>query len=214
MPNPFEAKFAPFISVIDMNASTPESSAFDDESDTLLLRGIANGNRDSFRRLYERYSRHLYSAIFQVLNQAEDTEEVLQETLFALWRKAGLYEASRGRPVTWLTSLARNRAIDRLRANRRRHRLRSSLEESGETADPQKPHLDGRALAMRREQCETVWNAIIELTDIQRQAIEMAYFDGLSQDEIARRLGEPIGTVKARIRRGVGRLRRVILARN
>lgn len=192
------------MSISSLNTPPP---VYDDEADARLLRGIANGDRDCFRQLHDRYEGLLFTTIFKVLNDRQDSEEVLQETFFNLWRKAGLYASGRGRPVTWLASLARNRAIDRIRSKQRRARLRDALETDAASFSLSDSPIDGRAAATRRDECRAVRAAVIELTPIQREAIEMAYFHGLTQQEIAEKLGEPVGTVKARIRRGMRRLR-------
>lgn len=178
-----------------------------DEEDARLLRAIANGDRDAFHRLHGRHGRLLFSTALKVLNDPADAEEVLQETLFSLWRKARLFTPERGRPLTWMTSLARNRAIDRLRSKQRHARLRDALEVDGTRSIAAAPPPDGAEVSGRRDDCLAVRRAVVELTGCQRQAIEMAYFLGLTQQEIAERLGEPVGTVKARIRRGMRRLR-------
>ncbi len=192
------------MSISSLNTPAP---VYDDEADARLLRGIANGDRDCFRQLHDRYEGLLFTTIFKVLNDRQDSEEVLQETFFNLWRKAGLYVAGRGRPVTWLASLARNRAIDRIRSKQRQARLRDALEVDDTRSTESDAPVDGRTAAARRDECRAVRKAVIELTPIQREAIEMAYFHGLTQQEIAEKLGEPVGTVKARIRRGIRRLR-------
>jgi len=191
--------------------SSPERPAYDDESDGRMLAGIANGDRQCFRDLYDRYDGLLFTTIEKILNDREDSAEVLQEVLSSLWRKAHLYHPGRGRPVTWLASMARNRAIDRLRAKQRQARLKAAyLEESeGRSLVPEAP--GSFDLAARREACRAVRTAVMELTDVQREAIEKVYFEGLSQQEIADQLGEPLGTVKARIRRGLAKLRQNVV---
>lgn len=195
------------------NSSPPQPEpVYDDARDAELLRGIANGNRTDFATLHGRYKNLLFSVIFKVLNDHQDTEEVLQEVLFALWRKAGLFHSSRGRPITWLTSMARNRAIDRLRAKQRQARLRGACEEVVDLAPAgfSAPPISGPEAAERRDRCQAVHEAVIHLTPAQREAIQLAYFRGMSQKEIAAHLKKPIGTVKARIRRGIHRLRDTI----
>ncbi|MCB1061853.1 MAG: sigma-70 family RNA polymerase sigma factor [Verrucomicrobiae bacterium] len=194
-----------------MSISSPNAPhpVYDDENDARLLRGIANGDRDCFQQLHDRYEGLLFTTIYKVLNDRQDTEEVLQEAFFNLWRKAGLYTLGRGRPITWLASLARNRAIDRLRAKQRRARLRDALEVDETHTSISDAPVDGLAAAERRDDCQAVRDAVVELTQVQREAIEMSYFDGLTQQEIADKLGEPVGTVKARIRRGIRRLRAI-----
>lgn len=204
VPNSREGISVPDMSISSLNTPPP---VYDDEADARMLRGIANGDRDCFRQLHDRYEGLLFTTIFKVLNDRQDSEEVLQETFFNLWRKAGLYVSGRGRPVTWLASLARNRAIDRIRSKQRQARLRDALEVDSTVSSGADSSIDGETAASRRDDCRAVRRAVIELTPIQREAIEMAYFHGLTQQEIAERLGEPVGTVKARIRRGIRRLR-------
>jgi len=142
-------------------------------TDLLLLERIASGDRASFDLFVTRMERLVYSTVYKVLNDRQDTEDVSQEVFFQVWQKAGLYNAQRGKPTTWVATMARNRAIDKIRHKQRQSRL-----------------LDG-----------------MQLSTEQRQAIELAYFKGLTQSEIAGQLNQPLGTVKARIRRGMVKLR-------
>lgn len=184
--------------------------AYDDVADAAMLKGIANGDRQSFRALHDRYDGLLFTTIQKVLNDREDSEEVLQEVMSSLWRKAHLYKRGRGRPVTWLASMARNRAIDRLRSKQRQSKLKSAYSEEIEVNPRGSTGLSGPEAAARRDTCQVVRSAVMELTDVQREAIEKVYFEGLTQQEIADQLGEPLGTVKARIRRGLAKLRKTV----
>ncbi|MEM7697292.1 MAG: sigma-70 family RNA polymerase sigma factor [Verrucomicrobiota bacterium] len=184
--------------------------AYDDEADGRMLAGIANGDRQCFRKLYERYDGLLFTTINKVLNDREDAEEVLQEVLSSLWRKAHLYHAGRGRPITWLASMARNRAIDRLRSKQRQARLKDAYSGEIEVNPRSSTGVSGPEAADRRDACRKVRSAVLDLTEVQREAIEKVYFQGLTQQEIADELGEPLGTVKARIRRGLAKLRTTI----
>ena len=109
-----------------MKAQPKSNPAYDDAADAAMIHSIANGDRTSFRKLYDRYDGLLFTTIDKVLNDRQDSEEVLQEVMGSLWRKAHLYHQGRGRPITWLASMARNRAIDRLRAKQRQARLKSA----------------------------------------------------------------------------------------
>ena len=180
---------------------------YNDEADAAGIRGIANGDRECFQRLHDRYEGLLYATIFKVLNDHADAEEVLQEVFCLLWRKAGQFHENRGRPVTWLNSMARNRAIDRIRVKQRRAKLRDGLQEEQDLNPSGNAGISGSQAATRRDTCRAVRSAVLELTPVQREAIEMAYFEGLTQKEIAHQLGEPLGTVKARIRRGLAKLK-------
>ena len=193
-----------------MSQTTVNRPVYDDEKDALALRGIANGDRKCFRQLHDRYDGLLFTTIQNILNDREDSEEVLQEVFFSLWRKAHLYHQGRGRPITWLASMARNRAIDRLRSKQRRAKLKDSF--TTEVAVNPRGHtgITGVEAASRRDTCKNVRGAVLELTTVQREAIQLAYFEGMTQAEIARQLGQPLGTVKARIRRGLAKLRETI----
>lgn len=184
--------------------------AYDDEADGKMIRGIANGDRECFRKLHERYDGLLFTTIQKVLNDREDSEEVLQEVMSSLWRKAHLYHSGRGRPITWLASMARNRAIDRLRQKQRQSRLKTAYSEEVDAVPRTATAPSGPEAASRRDTCRVVRSAVMELTEVQREAIEKVYFEGLTQQEIADQLGEPLGTVKARIRRGLAKLRKTV----
>lgn len=184
--------------------------SYDDAADAAMLAGMAAGDAEAFRRFHERYAGLLYAAIHRILDNPADTEEVLQEVLNSLWRKADQYHPGRGRPVTWLTSTARNRAIDRLRVRQRQTRLKNAYTEAIGVFHRGTAMVAGPEAAMRRDACRAVRSAVMDLTEIQREAIEKVYFEGLTQQEIADQLGEPLGTVKARIRRGLAKLRETI----
>ncbi|MEC5126083.1 sigma-70 family RNA polymerase sigma factor [Verrucomicrobiales bacterium BCK34] len=184
--------------------------AFDDKADAALLTEIANGDRQSFQCIHERYRGLLYTTINKVLNDTDDSEEVLQEVMYSLWRKASLYSNGRGRPVTWLVSMARNRAIDRLRSKQRQSKLKKAYASEIKVAPKLAGGTGGFEVATRRETCNAIRTAVLDLTAVQREAIEKVYFDGLTQQEIADQLGEPLGTVKARVRRGLARLRKTV----
>jgi RNA polymerase sigma-70 factor (ECF subfamily) len=180
---------------------------YDDAADAAALEAIASGDEAAFRRLQERYAGLLFAAIRRILDDPADTEEVLQEVLNSLWRKAGQYHPGRGRPITWLTSTARNRAIDRLRARKRQARLKEAYQGEVEFVHRGTAPVTGAEAAIRRDACASVRSAVMELSEIQREVIEKVYFEGLTQQEIADQLGEPLGTVKARVRRGLAKLR-------
>jgi RNA polymerase sigma-70 factor, ECF subfamily len=193
-----------------MNLPSTQGMPYDDVADGKMLDGIAAGDRESFGRLYERYAGLLFTTIQKILNDHSDTEEVLQEVMNSLWHKAHLYHEGRGRPVTWLASTARNRAIDRLRAKKRQAKLKEAYSSEAEMIVRGTMPVSGPEAAGRRDACQRVRSAVLELSEIQREAIEKVYFEGLTQQEIADQLGEPLGTVKARIRRGLAKLRQTV----
>ncbi|CAN5368498.1 sigma-70 family RNA polymerase sigma factor [soil metagenome] len=189
--------------------SKPEAAPDDQEREMELLRGIAMGDEVSFEQLHDRFAPVVYSTVFKVLNDTQDTEDVAQEVFSQIWQKAGLYNRERGKPLTWVATMARNRAIDRFRSKQRRSRLRDEFEEESRGRSFV-THVDSADEVYAKERSRIVRSAVMELSDEQREAIELAYFTGLTQNEIARNLGEPLGTIKARIRRGMMRLRSTV----
>lgn len=193
---------------------TPESEALmalQVEEDIGLLQRIAERDAASFQTFYKKYAGLLFSAISNVLNDHHDAEDVMQEVLVQIWNKAHLYEPRKGKPLTWLTTMARNRAIDRIRSKQRRARLNDDFEVENKHVQPEfEP--SGVELLQDKERDNILRNAVAKLTPDQREAIHLAYFSGLTQAEVAERLREPLGTVKARIRRGVNRLEALVKA--
>lgn len=174
-----------------------------------LLRRIGGGDRGSFEQLYERFNGVLFATAFRVLNNQQAAEDVLQDVFIQIWEKAPLYDANRGKPLTWAVTLTRNKAIDRLRTLQRRNRLQDEVENeslAGEQFDVR----DSLEAVEGVEKAQLIRAAIGALSEEQRQAIDLAFFSGLTQTEIAERLGEPLGTIKARIRRGMMKLRDLI----
>jgi RNA polymerase sigma-70 factor (ECF subfamily) len=171
-----------------------------------LLRRIGQGDRDCFAQLYDRFSSAVFSAAYRILNNQQAAEDVLQEVFLQIWEKAALYDPARGRPLTWAITLTRNKAIDRLRATQRRGRLRDTLEREVGNSE----QFDGRSsfdAVDLMEKGKLVGEALRKLASEQREALELAFFSGLTQSEIAEHLKEPLGTIKARIRRGMLRLK-------
>ena len=174
-------------------------------SDAELFGRIQQGDSAAFAQFYDRHAPLLFAIALKILGQQSDAEDVLQESAVLIWERAPRYDPGGGQPLAWAVTLTRNRAIDRLRALRRRTELlaEASAEESP-AADPA-PAAPRATIA--RETGETVQTALATLSSEQQQAIELAFFHGLTQQEIAQRLGVPLGTVKARIRRGMMTLR-------
>ncbi len=169
------------------------------------------GRRDvaAFQELFQKFRGLLYSTVYRVLNDHQDTEDIMQEVLMQIWQKAHLYEEVKGKPITWISTMARNRAIDRVRSKQRRSRLNHDFEHETKPLQPEFDE-DTSDVVISGERDRTIQNAVMELSPEQREAIQLAYFNGLTQSEIAERLNEPLGTVKARIRRGVQRLEQTV----
>ena len=171
-----------------------------------LLRRVAQGDRQGFDELYDRFSRVLFSIAYRLLNNQEAAEDVLQDVFVQIWEKAPFYDPSRGKPMTWAITLTRNRAIDRLRSMKRRLLLQDELLQEWQSSE----QLDDRSsfeAASSGDTNKMVREALQKLSKDQREAIELAFFSSLTQMEISERLKLPVGTIKARIRRGMMRLR-------
>lgn len=155
--------------------------------------------------LYDRYRLILFGLLARILNSREEAEDVLQEVFLQVWRRAADFDDDRGRPFTWLVTLTRSRAIDRLRSVAARQRLvDAALPEVGEDAT------DAASDTLLAEQREIVAHALATLPEEQRRTLKLAYFEGLTQSEIAAKLGSPLGTVKTRMRAGMRTLRELL----
>ena len=179
------------------------------EAEIELLRRIGQGDRRSFEELYDRFSGVLFSTAIRVLNNQAAAEDVLQDVFIQIWEKAPLYNSAIGKPLTWAVTLTRNKAIDRLRSTQRRIRLQDEVQRESaifEQSDDRNS-FDGVVSA---EMSKLVREAIQKLSKDQRQVIELAFFSSMTHAEIAERLNEPLGTIKARIRRGMIKLREMI----
>lgn len=176
-------------------------------SDVDLIQRMGTGDSEAFSIFQRRHIGIIYSTAHRVLNNDTDAEDVAQEVLFMLWEKSPMYDIDRGKPVTWLVTMTRNKAIDRLRSLQRRLRLQDEVRlENLESIDTRTPAQSLRAT----EKNELVRTAVMKLNPDQREVIEMLYFSGLSQQEISDRIDKPLSTVKARIHRGMVRLRKIV----
>jgi RNA polymerase sigma-70 factor (ECF subfamily) len=179
------------------------------EAEIELLRRIGQGDRLSFEELYDRFSGPLFSAACRVLNNQVTAEEVLQDVFIQIWEKAPLYNPAIGKPLTWAMTLTRNKAIDRLRSTQRRNRLQENAQLEAETLERFDDRSSFDAVASM-ETCKLVREAMEELSQDQRQVIELAFFSSMTHTEIAEHLSVPLGTIKTRIRRGLMKLREVV----
>lgn len=190
-----------------MNSESNPSQDRSAEAD--LMKRIAAGDQESFAEFTEKYSALIFSTAFKVLNHHEDTEDVMNEVLATMWKKADTYHPKKGTLVTWICTTTRNRAIDRVRSVQRRCALYDRFEAKLE-GDAPEASMTGREHLYLSDARHILKSAVVELSPEQREVIELAYFEGLTQKQIADRIESPLGTVKARIRRGVERLRHSI----
>ena len=175
--------------------------------DPNLLALVAKGDQQAFSQLYDHSSTLLFTLAVRILGNREEAAELLQDVYFEVWRKVSRYDVGRGSPVAWLITLTKSRAIDRLRARAARgYRATNSLEAETamQVADPSPSPLETQA---NQELRLAVGTAVAGLPQAQQQALELAYYEGLSHAEIAQRLNQPLGTVKTRIKLGMSKLR-------
>ncbi|MEP6974734.1 MAG: sigma-70 family RNA polymerase sigma factor [Spartobacteria bacterium] len=171
-----------------------------------LLQRIGQGDRASFEQFYDRFSRILFSIAYRLLRNEQAAEDVLQEVFVQIWKKAPLYDPARGKPLTWAVTLTRHRAIDLIRSTQRRDRLNDEVKLESEVKEKFDDN-DSFLLAATGERVRFIRAAMQKLSADQREAIDLAFFHSYTQTEIAERLDQPLGTVKARIRRGLIKLR-------
>jgi RNA polymerase sigma-70 factor, ECF subfamily len=172
-----------------------------------LLPAVAHGDLAAFEQLYDRHSSTLYALLLRILANPDDAQEVLQETFVKAWTNAKMFDSVRGSDVAWLISIARSRGIDRLRSRK----IRGDREdEAGREVSSSFGFVEKRTGAddaIQSEERQAVRGALAELPESQRITLALAYFEGLSQSEIAEKLGEPLGTIKTRMQLGMKKLR-------
>ena len=175
-----------------------------------LLGDIARGDRDAFARFYDLHAALVHTFALRVLREPAEAEEVVQDVFVQVWRQAETYSRDRGTPEAWLITMARSRGIDKLRSRRRRNEMVRPAENPDRLPEP----VALESASGPAEARATLGGALAELPAAQRSVLELAYFDGLTQSEIAAKLGEPLGTVKTRMRSGLERLRGMLAGRS
>lgn len=176
-----------------------------DEQEALasLLQATALGDRQAFARVYALAGPRLFSIALRMLQRRDAAEDVLQESFVAIWQKASQYETRKGIPIAWMASIVRHRVIDRLRAEQRRPRANLDLQEMADTLDAGRPRHEEEGEARVRD-------CVDELAATQRKALIMAYYYGLTHEELAGHLDAPLGTVKSWVRRGLVQLKECV----
>jgi RNA polymerase sigma-70 factor (ECF subfamily) len=188
----------------------PEARA---TANAALIRRMAGGDRDALAELYDKLSRPLYATARHILNDAAEAQDVVHDVFLSLWENAATFNSDRGAAFSWAVTLTRNRAIDRLRSRANRARLLGNSIPDDLGYDTEASFVGGGELAELGDRATAVRAALSDLPEEQKNALELAFFSGLTQKEIADKLSEPIGTVKARIRRGLIKLRDVLANR-
>ena len=171
-----------------------------------LVHSIASGDQRALHALYERSHRIVFTLIVRITANRQTAEELTLDVFHDVWRRASSYDAANGSVVGWIMNQARSRAIDRLRFEQRKKRVNDRPDEPLSTAAPSGPH----ETFDLREQSRRLREALTVLTPDERQVIETAFFSELTYDEVAQRLNQPLGTVKTRVRSGLGKLRQAL----
>jgi RNA polymerase sigma-70 factor, ECF subfamily len=185
-----------------------EAATVQQIADREMIERIGRGDQSAFSALYDRLSRPLYSLALRMLGDAGDAQDALQDVFLQIWSRAATYNPEQSTVFSWTVLLTRSRVIDRLRARKRRLRVVDSAtgDEDADVADAST--IESAAdTADKNDEAARVRSVLNNLPSEQREAIELAFFGHLTHHEIAARLGEPLGTIKARIRRGLLKLR-------
>jgi RNA polymerase sigma-70 factor (ECF subfamily) len=183
-----------------------------ESADVALVARVAGGDDDALGAIYDRYGGAVYSLALRIVRDGATAEEVTQEVFVRLWRAAASFDPAKGKVSTWLLRIAHNLALNEIRRQKSRPQVAQAFDwdvDGAALADTDSGG-DPAAMAWLRERSELVRGAIAELPEAQRRAIELAFFGGLSQSEVATALAEPLGTVKSRIRVGMARLRELL----
>ena len=171
-----------------------------------LLSAVAAGDREAYRELHRRYASILLGLLDRILGDRGEAEEILQEVFLQIWKKAARFDRERGRALSWLATIARNRALDRKKILESRRRLTTANDPLELVEAPGDP----AERADFAEEVRRLREALATISAAQRRVLTLAYFDGLSQSEIAAHLGAPLGTVKSHARIGLAKLRELL----
>ncbi len=180
-----------------------ETGASKVRSDEQLLEALGRGDHDALGELYDRFGRLAYGLAYRVLRDQALAEDAVQEAFLAVWRSADAYKRERAKPSTWILTVVHRRAVDLVRREQRRRGepIEAAPEATSDSVDED--------VSVRHRRA-AVQQALRELPEDQRQALELAYYGGLTQSQLAARLGVPLGTVKSRMFAGLGRLRELL----
>jgi RNA polymerase sigma factor (sigma-70 family) len=181
-----------------------------DTDDYSLIQQVAQRKSAALSELYDRYARIMYAVAFKMLGSAEESEEVVLDVFNQVWNTAASYAANRGRVDGWLFMMTRSRTLDRLRARQRQAKVATASIEAVQTQTHRGTPLPEENL-MVQERRERVLAALAKIPEEQRLVLEMAYYGGRSQSEIAAQTGLSLGTVKTRIRLGLNKLRGILV---
>jgi len=178
--------------------------------DHALMERIQRRDEQALAKLYDRYASVLYTLVLRIVPTSEEAEDILQEIFLQVWNKSNSFLQNRGTVYSWLVALARNKAIDRVRSRRYKQQSKETrMEDTAQLADTQTAAHPHRSVVLKEYQ-ERVEKALKSLSAIEARILELSYFGGYSQTEIAKMLNIPLGTVKTKMRQGMIKLRRVV----
>jgi len=175
-----------------------------DQDWVALIKRVADGDQYALNTLYDSTNRLVFGLVLRILNDRSTAEEVILDVYTQVWRQAALYDRSRGAPLAWIVTIARSRAIDRLRSGRLEQQSKESIDA---VAEIRATTISPEESTFSSERQQLIRSALDALSPEQREVIELAYYSGLSHTEIAAKLGQPLGTVKTRTRLGMMKLR-------
>ena len=191
---------------IEQHAALPTLISANDADEQIKITAIANGDNHAIEALYHRYSGVVYRLAFRILKQREQSEEIVQEVFWRVWRRSASFTRERGRVSQWIFGIAHNLCIDEMRKMRARPNPVYENDDYPIIAQLVDEHIDIPAVAWANEQHRVIIGALATLPVAQREAVELAYFGGFSHQEIAVRLCRPLGTIKTRVRLGLQKL--------
>ncbi len=201
------------VSMTSSAAMPPNPPGERERIDAQLVQRMADGDRGALAELYDRFAGPLLGAAARIVRDQAEAQDVVHDAFVAMWEKAGTFDTARGNAFAWAVTLVRNRAIDRVRMRRRRSELLDEAAPSDLGYD-EGAGLTGGDSAALGDEARAIRAAVATLPLEQKRAVELAFFSGLTQEQIARQLAEPLGTVKARIRRGLLKLRDTLAPRS
>jgi len=175
-----------------------------------LLARVALRDRAAFKRLYDATAPSLFGVALRIVKQRDRAEEVLQDAYVNIWNRAAGYQAALSQPMTWLTAIVRNRALDELRSSARHSADSLDDDESGITHDIEDTQPGPLGLLERAADTLAIRDCLDQIDGSQRQCLALAYYQGLSHSEVAEHIGSPIGSVKVWLRRGLDKLKRCL----
>ena len=188
----------------------PRGPRVADAAEAELVRQMQAGDEQAFATFYDKFAPGLFSMIYAILHDHKEAEDVLQEAFVQMWKRTATYDATRSSLFTWAVMISRHKAIDHLRARERQSRLVETVAEEANDFATSAPADRADYALERSDERERVRAAMAQLGEGQREVVELAFFAGLAQTQIAEKLGAPLGTIKARIRRGLIALREML----